>query len=393
VTEIRYNARQLSLSVAGILVLIVVVAPVCVPQEVRKVAASRIMGLAHLVDSSLNDAWRSAGAARGLDRLVGAALKHDGNGTRSIALTAVEASPPTFVGAGPMDIGSFRQDSSNAGDGVGGSASDSMRGLLNDMLREDSQGTGGGLEAFARSFARGGNSRAGSGMDANLYSGDAWFAGGSGSAGVSGSSSTMSSLRAAASEDSANRLGVDDVGPNVHHVHRTRPSGLGKSFMSVYDGARSASKEVASSDSETGLVRDGVADRDWIAGIPNGVFDQTLDSTPADLDPTGGDLVGQLLHCLAGPVQHHHPVQDQDTGTSVVENERDGESSGGDGRRVDSSNPPADPQGDDRGPGDNPLTAPASETGLVSSVPEPQSLSLLSLGLVAIILWRKFGSD
>ena len=162
--------------------------------------------------------------------------------------------------------------------------------------------------------------------------------------------------------------------------------------MSVYDGARSASKEVALSDSETGLVRDGVADRDSIAGIPNGVFDQTLDSTPADLDPPDGDLVGQLLHCLAGPVQHH-PVQDQDTGTSVVENERDGESSGGDGRRVDSSHPPADPHGDDRGPGDNPLTAPASETGLVSSVPEPQSLSLLSLGPVAIILWRKFGSD
>ena len=41
------------------------------------------------------------------------------------------------------------------------------------------------------------------------------------------------------------------------------------------------------------------------------------------------------------------------------------------------------------GPADNQLTTPVSETGPVSSVPEPESLRLLSLGLGAIILWRK----
>ena len=70
------------------------------------------------------------------------------------------------------------------------------------------------------------------------------------------------------------------------------------------------------------------------------MWDQALNSSTDDLGPTtGGDLVGRLLHGLGDPLQHENPVQvqhqnpdqDHDSGPSVVQNERNRVSNGGDG--------------------------------------------------------------
>jgi len=96
-----------------------------------------------------------------------------------------------------------------------------------------------------------------------------------------------------------------------------------------------------------------------------------------------GDPVSLLLSGL------DQPLQGEDARASVIENESNGgaASGGGDGKILDFNDTPAsDGHREDQG---GLLDKPVD---LISSVPEPGSLALLSLGLGAIILWRQFRS-
>ena len=432
--------HQVSLSIAGILALGLVVVPAFVPQELRADAASRLGGLAQYFDTMLSDAWHSAFTEQGSDHRAGVSASHSGSGSHSGAmpvLTGGEAHPSAAASESPIDISSLELGSFNAGYGAG---SNSINGLLRDLLKDDNLGTSGGFEAFAGGSG-GGNTLAGFGGDGDRYSGGIGGSstGGAGRASPTRSSSSKGSLAGSAASRSRNSDGtvrVTDVKPDAH---QDRVTGLGNYIVSVNNDAGASGEQVAAiesltnkgspagsaasrsqnsegtvrvtdvksnahQDRVTGLGNDSVsvhaAGASWeqVAsgqfllsnepGVSNWIGGPLGGGARDALDPTNGDVVGQTLNGL------DHPFQGDDQLGSVFQNEVNGSanSDGGDGHLLDFKNvPDHDPQAEDHGAlNKTVVTEPGS--GPVSGVPEPGSLALLSLGLGALILWGKFQS-
>jgi PEP-CTERM motif len=192
------------------------------------------------------------------------------------------------------------------------------------------------------------------------------------------SSSTHPSSATSHSRNSKGTLRLTDVKPVAH---QDQVAGMGTGFVSVYDVADASWEQVASSQSFNGLLSDKPGVGDWSGGPHDGGAGNAL-------DPTNGDVVGQLLNGLG------HPLQGEGHRGSVFQNEVNGGagSDGGDGHLLDFKNTPGhDPHTEDHGPFNKPLVT-EPDSGSVSSVPEPGSLVLVSLGLIAIILWGKFRS-
>ena len=434
------SVHHVSLSIAGILALGLVVVPAFVPQELRADAASRLGGLAQYFDTMLSDAWHSAFTEQGSDHRAGVSASHSGSGSHSGAmpvLTGVEAHPSAAASESPIDISSLELGSFNAGYGAG---SNSINGLLRDLLKDDNLGTSGGFEAFAGGSG-GGNTLAGFGGDGDRYSGGIGGSstGGAGRASPTRSSSSKGSLAGSAASRSRNSDGtvrVTDVKPDAH---QDRVTGLGNYIVSVNNDAGASGEQVAAiesltnkgspagsaasrsqnsegtvrvtdvksnahQDRVTGLGNDSVsvhaAGASWeqVAsgqfllsnepGVSNWIGGPLGGGARDALDPTNGDVVGQTLNGL------DHPFQGDDQLGSVFQNEVNGSanSDGGDGHLLDFKNvPDHDPEAEDHGAlNKTVVTEPGS--GPVSGVPEPGSLALLSLGLGALILWGKFQS-
>ena len=432
------SVHDVSLSIAGILALGLVVVPAFVPQELRADAASRLGGLAQYFDTMLSDAWHSAFTEQGSDHRAGVSASHSGSGSHSGAmpvLTGGEAHPSAAASESPIDISSLELGSFNAGYGAG---SNSINGLLRDLLKDDNLGTSGGFEAFAGGSG-GGNTLAGFGGDGDRYSGGIGGSstGGAGRASPTRSSSSKGSLAGSAASRSRNSDGtvrVTDVKPDAH---QDRVTGLGNYIVSVNNDAGASGEQVAAiesltnkgspagsaasrsqnsagtvrvtdvksnahQDRVTGLGNDSVsvhaAGASWeqVAsgqfllsnepGVSNWIGGPLGGGARDALDPTNGDVVGQTLNGL------DHPFQGDDQLGSVFQNEVNGSanSDGGDGHLLDFKNEP-DPQAEDHG-AFNKTVVTEPDSGPVSGVQEPGSLALLSLGLGALILWGKFQS-
>jgi len=119
-----------------------------------------------------------------------------------------------------------------------------------------------------------------------------------------------------------------------------------------------------------GLLRNNLGTDDWSGGLGDGSGENAL-------DPTNGNLDGQLLHGL------DHPLHGEEHGGSGFQNEVDGgtHAEDGGGHLPEFENTPdGGGQTEDHSPFNRPpVTEP--DPGPVSSVPEPGSLVLLSLGL------------
>ena len=376
-TGIRSRARQLSLSLAGILASVLLLGPAFVPQELRADAASRFADLVEYFDTTLSDAWYSAFPSRGSDHRAGVTASHNGphSGAPPV-LTGGEAYPSEAASESFIDINGLWLDSFNARYGAG---SNSIDGLLRDLLKDNSLGTSGGFEAFAGGSGAG-NAPTGSGGD--RYSGGAGAStSGATPASPSRSSSSNGSPVGSAASRSKNSEGTvrfTDVKPDAY---QDRTTGLGNDSVSVYDDAGASWEQVASGQSLNSLFSNEPGGSDWNGGSHGG-------GAGVALDPTNGDVVGKLLNGL------DHPFQGDDLHGSVFQNEVDGgaNSDGGDGHLLDFKNAPDDDYGsEDHGPSNNTVVT-GPDSGPLSGVPEPGSLMLLSLGLMAVILWGKFRS-
>jgi hypothetical protein len=333
------RARQISLSLAGILALLLLLGP-AVPQELRAEAGSRLANLAQYLDSSLTDAWYSAFAAQGSDHRASVSGNNIGSGSQHIGasrlLTGGEAHPSVDASESLVDF--------DASFGAGSESNATDRGL-SDMLQDGNLGGSGGFGAFAGSSASG-NGSGGSGHQQSAGAGGS--AGGAAPAGASRSSSgTHSSSARSPKSERASRL---------TNAHQGRVTGTGNGFASVYDIADASWNQLGPNESLNALEPGGAA---WSgSGAGNDPF------------PTNGDGVG-----LNG-----HPPQGD--GGSVSQNE----GNGGNGHLGPPNLP--DPHTGDQGSFNQPL-ATEPDSGPISGVPEPGSLVLLSLGLGAVILWGK----
>src|SRR5437667_6229186 len=246
------SVHHVSLSIAGILALGLVVVPAFVPQELRADAASRLGGLAQYFDTMLSDAWHSAFTEQGSDHRAGVSASHSGSGSHSGAmpvLTGGGAHPSAAASASPIDISGQELGSFNAGYGAG---SNSINGLLRDLLKDDNLGTSGGFEGFAGGSG-GGNTLAGFGGDDDRYSGGIGGSstGGAGRASPTRSSSSKGSLAGSAASRSRNSDGtvrVTDVKPDAH---QDRVTGLGNYIVSVNNDAGASGEQVAAIESLT----------------------------------------------------------------------------------------------------------------------------------------------
>jgi PEP-CTERM motif-containing protein len=399
-TGIRSRARQLSLSLAGILVLFLFVGPAFVPQELRADAASRIAGLAQYFDTALASAWHSAFPSRGSDTR-GDSANHDSSGSHPgmpVTLTEVGAPPSTAAGEGLIDINGLDLGSFNGGHG---SPSNSIASLLSDILKDGNLGTGEGFEAFGRSSGGGGIDSASSiGGGGHPSGGTGASAGGASPAGLKHSSSSKSSPLVSTQSHGRNAEGTlryTDVKPDTHpDAHQDRVTEPGDSFLSAYDATGTSWKPAASSEP----LNDPFSGEPWASSWSDGTHGGDARNA---VDPANGDLVGQLLnqvdHSLQGEEHRvqgeEHPLQGEDFRGSVFENEvhSGADSDGGDGHLLHFKNTADNsPQIEDHGSFDKSVFTPERGTGPVSSVPEPTSLVLLSLGLWAILLWRKLRS-
>jgi hypothetical protein len=330
------RARQISLSLAGILALLLLLGP-AVPQELRAEAGSRLANLAQYLDSSLTDAWYSAFAAQGSDHRASVSGNNIGSGSQHIGasriLTGGEAHPSVDASESLVDF--------DASFGAGSESNATDRGL-SDMLQDGNLGGSGGFGASAGSSASG-NGSGGSGHQQSAGAGGS--AGGAAPAGASRSSSgTHSNSARSPKSERASRL---------TNAHQGRVTGTGNGFASVYDIADASWNQLGPNESLNALEPGGAA---WSSsGAGNDPF------------PTNGDGVG-----LNG-----HPPQGD--GGSVFQNE----GNGGNGHL----DPPNTPHTDQGAVNQPTLTEP--DSGPISGVPEPGSLVLLSLGLGAVILWGK----
>jgi hypothetical protein len=418
-TGIRSRARQLSLSLAGILVLVVLVGPGCVPQGLRADAASRLAGLTQYFDTALVEAWDTAFPLLGLDSHPGVSASHNSPSSHDgapVVLTGGKTPPSAaareaFIETNGPGLGSFTADYGTR------PAWDSTAGLLDYILKDRNLVADGGLEAFAGS-AGGGNDPASS-RGAGDYdsSGTGASTNNAAPASLSRPSSNQGTPSGSAPSHSLNSEGTSRLANIKPDAHQDRVTGPGNGLLSVYEDI-GASLQVASSDEPGGGV--------WSGGPRVGGFAVPLTVSPSSsdsLDPTTGDLFGQSLNGLDDPLQgggnwssvsrnggfatpHTLPSSpsntlDPTTGDllgqslnglddplqgSVIRNDVNGgtDSDGGDGNLLDLKSTSVNDAFD------KPVLTPEPHPGTTSSVPEPRSLVLLSLGLGAIILWRKF---
>src|SRR5438270_6709084 len=124
-TGIRFRASQLSLSVTGILAVVLVIGTAWVPQQLRADMASRIVGLTQYFDATVAGAWHSAFPSRGSGghSVTSASYKDGGsNFGTPFVLTEIEAPPSNASGAGNINRLSPEWDagrsSSNYGAGL-----------------------------------------------------------------------------------------------------------------------------------------------------------------------------------------------------------------------------------------------------------------------------------
>ena len=326
------RARQVSLSLAGILLLLLLLGP-AVPQELRAEAGSRLANLAQYLDASLTDAWYSAFAAQRPDHRASVSGNNSGGSSQHIGAARTLTGGETHAS---VDANESLVDFNSSFDA--GSESNSTDRALSDMLQDRNPG-GGGSGAFAGSSA---SSNGSGGTGHQQSAGMGGSAGGAAPAGASrSSSSTHSSSARSRKSDRTNAHG--------------RVAGAGNSSASVYNIADASWNQLGPSESPNALEPGGAA---WSGGAGNDPF------------PTNGDVAG-----LNG-----HPPQGD--GGSVLQNE----GNGGNGHH-DPPNVPDPHTGDPGSFNQPPVTEP--DPGPVSSVPEPGSLVLLSLGLGAVILWGK----
>ena len=323
------RARQVSLSLAGILLLLLLLGP-AVPQELRADAGSRLANLAQYLDSSLTDAWYSAFSTQRSDHSESVAGNNRASSSQHIGASRILTGSETRAS---VDASESLVDFTSSFDA--GSESNARDRAFSDMLQDGNPG-GGGSGAYAGSSA----SRNGSGGAGHQQS-----AGMGGSAGGAAPGGAWRSSSGTRSSSARSRNAERTV------AHQGQVTGTGAGSAAVFDTASWNQPN----GSQNALEPGGAA---WSGGAGNDPF------------PTNGDVAG-----LNG-----HPPQGD--GGSVFQNG----GSGGNGH-VGPPNLP-DPRTGDPGSFNQP---PVTETdpGPVSAVPEPGSLVLLSLGLVAVILWGK----
>src|SRR5260221_6503101 len=259
-TGIHSRARKSSLSVTGILAVILFVGQVCVPRELRAGAASRIVSLVEELDAALADAWQLAFPARGSDHAAAASASHKDGALHSgaqLVLTGAEALRSGATGAGTIDANGFGTGSFMGSFGAG-SAPKSMAGLLSDILKEDNLWAGShmGFEELAGSFAGTDNASAGFRI-AGYYA-----------AGVGASSGEIApagfSFAGSAASHGGNVEGMPAlavVNPNAHNAypdaHQRRVEALGRGLGLTSDAAGASGNQVGSSGAPSGFLSTG----------------------------------------------------------------------------------------------------------------------------------------
>ena len=330
------RARQVSLSLAGVLLLLLLLGP-AIPQELRADAGSRLANLAQYLDASLTDAWYSAFAAQRPDHSASVSGNNSGGSSQHIGASRTLTGGETH---GSVDANESLVDFNSSFDPD--SESSSRDRAFSDMLQDGNPG-GGGFGALAGSSASG-NGSGGTGHQQS--SGMGGSAGGAALAGASRSSSnTHSSSARSRKSDRTNG----------------RVTGAGNSSAAVYNVADSSWNQLGPNGSPNALEPGGAA---WSGGAGNDPF------------PTNGDVAGLNGHPAQGDGGSVFPSG------PVYQNE----GNGGNGHL----GPPNLPDSHTGGQGtfnQPPVTEP--DPGSISGVPEPGSLVLLSLGLVAVILWGK----
>ena len=414
-TGIHSRAHKLSLSVAGILVLVLLAGTAFVPRELRADAASRVASLAEDLDAALADTWHLAFPARRSDHAASTSHKEGAPQPAALlVLTGVDALPSGPAGADNdvngfgtgAFIGSFNARSS------AGSAPNSTFGLLNDFLRDDSSwaGTRPGFESIAGNFAGGGNAPPG-------FVGASGFAAGASApaGGIAAGLSRAASPQGATLLQGRNVEGMPaltDANPIAHDAQadtHQRITALGTGFGAVSDAVGGAGNQVGSSGVLGGALSAEPGTAPATAGssaTPSDLSSAGPGNTPetvgtmseqndashgggaGNADPTTVDPVRQLLSGL------DHPLQGENPQGSVSQNEVDyGATSGsGDGEVLSVNNPhDNDPHLEAPRSADRSIAPPGdSDPSFLANVPEPGSLALLSLGLGAVILWRRF---
>ena len=383
--SIRSRARQLSLSAAGILILVLFVGPVFVPQELRADAASRIANLAQYFNSTLSDAWHSAFTSRGSEHHASAPA--DENRSHSHAGAPVipaegeaylaAADSESLIGIKGLEPGSF----------IAGTASNSGAGLLSEILKDDNPGSLGGFAAFETDSAAGNGPGSGGAGD-RLSGGTGGPAGDAGSASAARPSSASAARPSSGKGTQTGSVTSDNLSSEGTRrpkdakpdVQKDRITELGDSSIPAYSVSGGSWEQVASSESLNAFLSNNPATGDWRGGPRDELGTNAL-------DPTNPNVVGQLLNVS------DHPLQGEDHTGSGFQNEVNGGTHSEDGGgKVPEFQPTSDnhPHVGDRGPLDKPGKISDSDSGSVSSVPEPGSWVLLSLGLGVTILWRTF---
>jgi hypothetical protein len=353
-TGIRpHTGRRLSLSVTGILAVVLLVGPACVPQQLRADVVSRIKGFAQVVDTQLAGAWRTAFRSQRSDNQANASASRHGGASHlsaSLALPRGENAPSMAVVAGLDDPSGPAAGSFSAQYGAG-SARNSVASLIGDRLTDDNFGIGDDHDVFA-----GDRDNFGSSRDAGEF-----VSGGTGSSddrteavAVPRSTSTQGTAAGSArSQNSGGRFAVTRSRPDTD---ADQVADLGGGLMSGYEDAGPSRDQVTATESLNNLLGDTLTAGDSTVRGGDGYAFSTTDS------PLGSSQNGHFTlqaTGAAGSAGHPGPPSALD---STIAN---------------------DPHVADLGSVGNaePITA----------VPEPRSLVLLSLGLGGVLLWRKFG--
>jgi len=450
-TGIHSRARKLSLSVAGILTLVLFVGLACVPRELRADAASRVVSFAQDLDAALAETWHLGFPARGTDHAPAASTSHkDGalNPGAKVAVTGVDNVLPSHVtSAGSNDANGFGTGAFigpfNAGYSAG-SAPNSVAGLLSDMLKDDNSWAGGrmGFEALAGSLPGAGNARAGFGASDYASLGPS-----NGGIGLAGFSRAAEGSAPSFGQNVEGKSALATVNPNAHNAypdaHQERVATVERGFGSVSDTAGASDNQVGSSGApsagsgkippiveavsrssgaspgggagnadptteinggaDSGVAAGASRNQGGAGGTINGLLSAEQGNTApingsvSDWNGASHDGGAENAITTADPAGQllsglDHPFQGDDHRGSVSPNAVNEDASGsGDGKILDFNNPPgSDSPSEDHGSTDKLVGPPDPDPGIIATAPEPGSLALLSLALGAVILWRRF---